>query len=59
MADNDDEKLDWTPDIRLFVDEKLEQGLSLEEIDELLNDESEFDPDDITTVINEYRNRED
>lgn len=55
----DDERLDWTPDIRMLVEEKLDQGLSLEEIDELLMREAEFNPDDVTTVINEYRNRED
>lgn len=56
--DDEDDKLDWTPDIRMLVEEKLEQGLNLEEIDELLMREAEFDPDDVTTVINEYRNRD-
>jgi hypothetical protein len=54
---DEEEKLDWTPDIRLFVEEKLEQGMSLDEVDTLLTDEGEYDPDDVTTVINEYRNR--
>jgi hypothetical protein len=53
----DDEKLDWTPDIRLIVEEKLEQGMTLDEIDELLTSEGEFDADDVTTVLTEYRNR--
>lgn len=53
----DDEKLDWTPDIRAMVEEKLEQGMTLDEIDELLTSEGEFDRDDVTTVLDEYRNR--
>ena len=56
--DDEDDKLDWTPDIRVIVEEKLEQGMTLDEIEELLADEGEYDPDDVTTVINEYRNRD-
>jgi hypothetical protein len=57
--DDENEKLDRTPDIRAVVEEKLEQGLSLEEIGELRTSEGEFHSDDVTAVIDEYRKVED
>jgi hypothetical protein len=53
----DDDKLDWTPDIRAIVEEKLEQGMTLDEVENALNDSGEFNAYDVTTVLNEYRNR--
>jgi hypothetical protein len=55
---DEDEKLDWTPDIRAIVEEKLNQGMVLDEIEDMLNDSGEWDADDVTTVITEYRNKD-
>jgi len=52
----DDDKQDYTPDIRRLVDKRLAAGETIDEVERALLDDDQWDQDDVITVITEYHN---